>query len=229
MWLSGFSRGIQELHRKASLVLEDAVTNMYAVVAFCAGNKVLELYGLQLRKIFRQNILHGMTIGFAFGFSQFLLFACNAFLLWYTAFSVKNGYIDLQAALKEYVVFSFVTFALVEPFGLAPYIFKHRKSLSSVFEIIDRVPEIDPDDSAALKPCSVYGNIEFKNVNFCYPTAPKVMILNNFTLKVSGGQTVAVVGVSGSGKSTIISLLERFYDPTSGKFHWMEEILNFSI
>ncbi|KAL1827593.1 hypothetical protein ACET3Z_006005 [Daucus carota] len=217
MWLSGFSRGIQELHRKASLVLEDAVTNMYAVVAFCAGNKVLELYGLQLKKIFRQNMLHGMTIGFAFGFSQFLLFACNAFLLWYTAITVKNGYIDLQAALKEYVVFSFITFALVEPFGLAPYIFKHRKSLSSVFEIIDRVPEIDPDDSAALKPCNVYGNIEFKNVDFCYPSAPKVMILNNFSLKVSGGQTVAVVGVSGSGKSTIISLLERFYDPSAGQ------------
>ncbi|CAK9168914.1 unnamed protein product [Ilex paraguariensis] len=106
MWLSGFSRGIQELHRKASLVLEDAVKSIYTVVAFCAGNK-------------------------------FLLFACNALLLWYTAISVKNGDIDLPNALKEYMVFSFATFALVEPFGLAPYILKRRESLISVFEIID--------------------------------------------------------------------------------------------
>ncbi|XP_057979479.1 ABC transporter B family member 20 [Malania oleifera] len=217
LWLAGFSRGIQEMHRKASLVLEDAVRNIYTVVAFCAGNKVMELYRLQLRKIFKQSFLHGMAIGFAFGFSQFLLFACNALLLWYTALSVKNGHMDLPTAVKEYMVFSFATFALVEPFGLAPYILKRRKSLTSVFEIIDRVPKIDPDDISALKPPNVYGSIELKNVDFCYPTRPEMLVLSNFSLKVSGGQTVAVVGVSGSGKSTIISLIERFYNPVAGQ------------
>ncbi|KAK3232247.1 hypothetical protein Dsin_004128 [Dipteronia sinensis] len=217
LWLAGFSRGIQEMHRKASLVLEDAVRNIYTVVAFCAGNKVMELYRYQLNKIFKQSFLHGMAIGFAFGFSQFLLFACNALLLWYTAISVKDGHMDLPTALKEYMVFSFATFALVEPFGLAPYILKRRKSLTSVFEIIDRVPKIDPDDNSALKPPNVYGSIELKNVDFCYPSRPEVLILSNFSLKVNGGQTVAVVGVSGSGKSTIISLMERFYDPVAGQ------------
>ncbi|XP_011027347.1 PREDICTED: ABC transporter B family member 20 [Populus euphratica] len=213
LWLAGFSRGIQEMHRKASLVLEDAVRNIYTVVAFCAGNKVMELYRLQLKKIFKQSFVHGMAIGFGFGFSQFLLFACNALLLWYTAYSEKNLHVDLHTALKEYMVFSFATFALVEPFGLAPYILKRRKSLISVFEIIDREPKIDPDDNSALKPPNVYGSIELKNVDFCYPTRPEVLVLSNFSLKVNGGQTVAVVGVSGSGKSTIISLIERFYDP----------------
>ncbi|KAJ4970347.1 hypothetical protein NE237_003446 [Protea cynaroides] len=217
LWLAGFSKGIQEMHRKASLVLEDAVRNIYTVVAFCAGNKVMELYRFQLGKIFKQSFLHGMAIGFAFGFSQFLLFACNALLLWYTAISVKKGYMNLPTAIKEYMVFSFATFALVEPFGLAPYILKRRKSLVSVFEIIDRVPAIDPDDNVGLKPPNVYGSIELKNVDFCYPTRPEVMVLRNFSLKVNGGQTVAVVGVSGSGKSTIISLIERFYDPVAGQ------------
>ncbi|XP_010253317.1 PREDICTED: ABC transporter B family member 20 [Nelumbo nucifera] len=217
LWLAGFSRGIQEMHRKASLVLEDAVRNIYTVVAFCAGNKVMELYRLQLGKIFKQSFLHGMAIGFAFGFSQFLLFACNALLLWYTAVSVKKGYLNLSTALKEYIVFSFATFALVEPFGLAPYILKRRNSLTSVFEIIDRVPKIDPDDSSGLKPPNVFGSIELKNVDFCYPTRPELMVLSNFSLKVGGGQTVAVVGVSGSGKSTLISLIERFYDPVAGQ------------
>ncbi|KAF4351252.1 hypothetical protein G4B88_025744 [Cannabis sativa] len=217
LWLAGFSRGIQEMHRKASLVLEDAVRNIYTVVAFCAGNKVMELYRLQLKKIFTQSFLKGMAIGFAFGFSQFLLFASNALLLWYTAFSVKRQYMDLSTALKEYMVFSFATFALVEPFGLAPYILKRRKSLISVFEIIDRVPKIDPDDNLALKPPNVYGSIELKNIDFCYPTRPEVLVLSNFSLKVNGGQTIAVVGVSGSGKSTIINLIERFYDPVAGQ------------
>ncbi|KAL9402548.1 hypothetical protein Peur_006397 [Populus x canadensis] len=217
LWLAGFSRGIQEMHRKASLVLEDSVRNIYTVVAFCAGNKVMELYRLQLQKIFKQSFFLGMAIGFGFGFSQFLLFACNALLLWYTAYSVKNHNVNLHTALKEYMVFSFATFALVEPFGLAPYILKRRKSLISVFEIIDREPKIDPDDNSALKPPNVYGSIELKNVDFCYPTRPEMLVLSNFSLKVNGGQTVAVVGVSGSGKSTIISLIERFYDPVAGQ------------
>ncbi|KAK1286050.1 ABC transporter B family member 6 [Acorus calamus] len=217
MWLAGFSRGIQEMHRKASLVLEDAVRNIYTVVAFCAGNKVMELYRLQLGKIYKQSVIHGVAIGFAFGLSQFLLFACNALLLWYTAVSIKHNHLDLLTALKEYMVFSFATFALVEPFGLAPYILKRRKSLNSVFEIIDRVPKIDPDDNSGLKPPNVYGSIELKNIDFCYPTRPEVMVLSNFSLKVNGGQTVAVVGVSGSGKSTIIGLIERFYDPVAGQ------------
>ncbi|ESQ44925.1 hypothetical protein EUTSA_v10010064mg [Eutrema salsugineum] len=217
LWLAGFSKGIQEMHRKASLVLEDAVRNIYTVVAFCAGNKVMELYRMQLQRILRQSFFHGMAIGFAFGFSQFLLFACNALLLWCTALSVNRGYMTLSTAITEYMVFSFATFALVEPFGLAPYILKRRKSLISVFEIIDRVPTIEPDDNSALKPPNVYGSIELKNIDFCYPTRPEVLVLSNFSLKVSGGQTVAVVGVSGSGKSTIISLIERYYDPVAGQ------------
>ncbi|CAH1430573.1 unnamed protein product [Lactuca virosa] len=216
LWLAGFSKGIQEMHRKASLVLEDSVRNIYTVVSFCAGNKVMELYRFQLHKIFTKSFLHGLTIGFAFGFSQFLLFACNAFLLYYTALSIKNHHVNLPTAIKSYIVFSFSTFALVEPFGLAPYILKRRKSLTSVFEIIDRIPKIDPDDPTALKPPNVYGSIELKTIDFSYPTRPDILVLNNFSLKITGGTTVAVVGVSGSGKSTIISLIERFYDPVSG-------------
>jgi ATP-binding cassette, subfamily B (MDR/TAP), member 1 len=102
MWLSGFSSGIQEMHRKASLVLEDAVRNIYTVVAFCAGNKIMELYRLQLGNILMKSFVHGMGIGFAFGLSQFLLFACNALLLWYTAVAVRDGHLSLVTALKEY-------------------------------------------------------------------------------------------------------------------------------
>ncbi|CAA6654896.1 unnamed protein product [Spirodela intermedia] len=217
LWLAGFSRGIQEMHRKASLVLEDAVRNIYTVVAFCAGNKVMELYRLQLAKIFTNSFIHGMVIGFGFGFSQFLLFACNALLLWYAALSIHKGRLSTGRGLKEYMVFSFATFALVEPFGLAPYILKRRESLTSVFEIIDRTPKIDPDDTVGAKPPHVHGRLEFKGVDFYYPTRPEVMVLSNFSLKVNGGHTVAVVGVLGSGKSTIISLIERFYDPVAGQ------------
>lgn len=205
------------MHKKASLVLEDAVRNIYTVVAFCAGSKVMELYKLQLKKTLVHSFLRGQLSGFAFGASQFLLFACNALLLWYAAIAVKRNHVTLPTALKEYMIFSFATFALVEPFGLAPYILKRRNSLISVFGIIDRKSKIDSDDASGLKLPNIYGTIELKNVDFHYPQRPEVMVLTNFNLKVNGGQTVAVVGASGSGKSTIIALIERFYDPVAGQ------------
>ena len=60
---------------------------------------------------------------------------------------------------------------------------------------------------------AVQGRIAFREVHFSYPTRPEQPVLNGFTLTVEPGQTVALCGASGSGKSTVIALLERFYDP----------------
>ena len=177
----------------------------------------MKLYKVQMDSILRWSFYHSHLTGMAFGGSQFFLFACNALLLWYAAMIVKRDQRKVSRVLKEYLIFSFASFALVEPFGLAPYILKRRKSLLSVFEVIDRKPKIDSNDAAGLKLPIVYGTLELKNVDFHYPTCPEVMVLSNFNLKVQGGQTVVVVGASGSSKSTIISLLERFYDPIAGQ------------
>ncbi|KAL4570994.1 hypothetical protein LXL04_017744 [Taraxacum kok-saghyz] len=214
-WFFGFSSGIEKLHKKASMVLEDVVGNISTFMAYSAGNEASRLYSLYLKKVYRQTFFHGITVGFMFGFSRFILFACNSVLLWYTSVSVKNGYIDLRTALREYIVLSFATFALVEPFGLAFNVHKTRKTLTRVFNIIDRVPGVDK--TSALKPVSAYGTIEFKNVSFCYPNSPEIMVLRDFSVKIDGGHTVGVVGVSGSGKSTILSLILRFYNPISGQ------------
>ncbi|XP_076905662.1 ABC transporter B family member 20-like [Bidens hawaiensis] len=215
---SGFSKGIEELHKKASVCLEDMVKNITIVMAYCAGNNVSQLYKQYLKMVYKQTLLQGMLIGFVFGFSRFLFFACNSVLLYYTAISVRNGYIELPTALREYMVFTFVTFALVEPFGImTPKTDKRRKDLVQVFDIIDHVPEINHDDSTALKPVNAYGTIEFKTVNFYYPKSPEIMVLRDFSVKVDGGHTVGIVGVSGSGKSTLLSLILRFYDPVSGQ------------
>ncbi|KAJ7121945.1 hypothetical protein O6H91_Y563500 [Diphasiastrum complanatum] len=216
MWVIGFSGDIKESHKKASVVVEEAVRNIYMVVSFSAETKVLELYKKHLGSIQIHSFVRGLMTGLAFGASQFLLFGSNAFLLWYGHETINKHQADLHAILKVYLIFSFATFALVEPFGLAPYILKRRKSLISVFEVIDRKPKIDPDDAAGLRLPNVYGTIELRNVDFSYPTRPDLFVLQSFNLKATGGQTVAIIGASGSGKSTVIALLERFYDPIAG-------------
>jgi ABC-type multidrug transport system fused ATPase/permease subunit len=85
-----------------------------------------------------------------------------------------------------------------------------------ILEMIERIPVIDSADGKGKILSYVRGEIEFKEVYFTYPSRPTTPILQGLNFKVEAGKTVGLVGGSGSGKSTIISLLERFYDPVKG-------------
>ena len=84
------------------------------------------------------------------------------------------------------------------------------------YDIIERRPQIKLDDSKARVLSDVQGKIEFRNVSFTYPSRPEQKILDNFSAVFEQGKTTAIVGASGSGKSTIVQLIERFYDPDEG-------------
>lgn len=86
-----------------------------------------------------------------------------------------------------------------------------------LMEIINQKPSIVQDQQDGKCLPEVTGNIEFKEVSFSYPSRPDVMIFRNFSISFPAGKTIAVVGGSGSGKSTVVSLIERFYDPNQGK------------
>src|ERR1044072_9377154 len=94
---------------------------------------------------------------------------------------------------------------------------KARVAAAKIFRVIDHKPCIDRKGEPGLELESVTGLVELKNVDFSYPSRPEDVILNNFSLNVPPGKTIALIGSSGSGKSTVVSLIERFYDPSSGK------------
>ncbi|KAF8574905.1 multidrug resistance protein 1 [Ramaria rubella] len=91
-----------------------------------------------------------------------------------------------------------------------------RGAAAKLFATIDRIPTIDSASPEGLKPDTIYGRIELDGVKFSYPSRPNVPIIRNLNIAFEAGRTAALVGASGSGKSTIISLIERFYDPLSG-------------
>lgn len=88
---------------------------------------------------------------------------------------------------------------------------------SRVFEYLSIEPTIKLDSGVEV--ALVGGKVVFDNVSFTYPSRPNQKILKNFSLTLEPGQTVALVGESGSGKSTVAALLERFYEPSSGKIY----------
>jgi ATP-binding cassette subfamily B (MDR/TAP) protein 1 len=113
---------------------------------------------------------------------------------------------------------------------LAPNIEAFSKATAAaqkIFQTIYRIPSIDSFSDEGEKPKGLVGNLEFKNVSFIYPARPDgtslpiiltlVMVLKNVSLSIPAGKFTALVGASGSGKSTIIQLLERFYDPVDGE------------
>lgn len=88
---------------------------------------------------------------------------------------------------------------------------------AKIYETIDRVPKIDIYSNEGDCPKQVDGVLEFRNANFIYPSRPEVQVLEKVNLLVPHGKTTALVGASGSGKSTIVGLAERWYDPVEGE------------
>lgn len=93
---------------------------------------------------------------------------------------------------------------------------KAQGAAAKLYQTIDRIPSIDSSSPDGVRLDHVKGVISFENVKFHYPSRPNVPILRDYTATFEAGQTVALVGASGSGKSTIVALTERFYDPISG-------------
>ena len=91
-----------------------------------------------------------------------------------------------------------------------------QAAAAKLYETIDRIPEIDSASPEGLKPEKVEGEIVLEDVKFSYPSRPTIQVVKGLNITFRAGKTAALVGASGSGKSTIVSLVERFYDPTSG-------------
>ena len=91
-----------------------------------------------------------------------------------------------------------------------------RKSIKPGVDVLLRTPPIDCNSTEGHKQDSLSGAIELKSVKFRYPARPDHIVCDNYSLKIEPGTTVALVGESGSGKSTIVNLLQRFYDPEEG-------------
>lgn len=99
----------------------------------------------------------------------------------------------------------------IETFGIA------KGAAAKVFKIIEQTATIDPLAEAGVIPASCDGNIRFNNVAFNYPSRADVAVLSDINLTIKKGETVALVGSSGCGKSTCIQLIQRFYDPDQGE------------
>lgn len=215
--MKGFAGDTAKAHAKTSMIAGEGVSNIRTVAAFNAQDKILFLFCHELRLPQLQSLRRSQSAGLLFGLSQLALYASEALILWYGAHLVSKGTSTFSKVIKVFVVLVVTANSVAETVSLAPEIIRGGEAVSSVFSILDRSTKIDPDDPEAEPVESVRGEIELRHVDFAYPARPELMVFKDLNLRIRAGHSQALVGASGSGKSSIIALIERFYDPVAGK------------
>lgn len=137
------------------------------------------------------------------------------FILRYGSVLMGKELTSFKAVMKSFMVLIVTALAMGETLAMAPDLLKGNQMVASVFEVLDRKTEIMGDVGEELR--TVEGTIELRGVKFSYPSRPDVIIFKDFDLKVRSGRSMALVGQSGSGKSSVLALILRFYDPSAGK------------
>ncbi|KAK2412274.1 ABC transporter B family member [Trifolium repens] len=214
--MQGFNTDAKKLFEEASQVAKDAVGNIRTVSAFCAEEKVMELYQKKCVVPVQTGKRQGLVSGIGFGISNFFLFCVYACSFYAGAQLVEKGKTSISEVFQVFFSLTMAAVAIAQSGFTAPGASKAKSSAASIFAILDQKSTIDTSDESGMTLEDVKGEIEFHNVAFKYPTRPDVHIFKKLSLTIHSGQTVALVGESGSGKSTVISLLQRFYDPDSG-------------
>ncbi|XP_057969439.1 ABC transporter B family member 19 [Malania oleifera] len=215
--LKGFAGDTAKAHAKTSMIAGEGVSNIRTVAAFNAQEKILSLFCHELHIPQLQSLRRSQSSGILFGLSQLALYASEALILWYGAHLVRKGISTFSKVIKVFVVLVITANSVAETVSLAPEIIRGGEAVGSVFSILDRSTKIDPDDPEAVPVESIRGEIELRHIDFAYPSRPDVTVFKDLSLRIRAGQSQALVGASGSGKSSVIALIERFYDPTAGK------------
>lgn len=214
-----------EIYAIAGGIAEEVIASFRTVIAFGGQKTELERYKSNLQKTYKTNIKKGFLAGVGFGLVWLFIYASYALSFWYgVTLILKYRNLPLHeqtytASTMVIVFFSVMMGSInmgasspfMEAFGIS------KAAAANVFSIIERKPLIDSMSSEGLKPTDIQGVIEFKNVSFQYPSRKEVKVLKNLSFTANKGQTVALVGSSGCGKSTCIQLIQRFYDPSEGK------------
>lgn len=201
----------------AGYIAEEVLLNIRTIAAFGGELKESKKYELAVeegRKLaMKKYYLFSILLGSVF----VIMYSAYGIAFWYGSNLIVDG---ISSPGSIFTVFFSVMAGAFSVGNALPFINSVSIAIgaaSNVFAIIDSKPNIDPYSSQGKKINKIQGKIEFKNVNFTYPTRCSMSVLNNLSLTIEPGQTIALVGCSGCGKSTVGNLLLRFYDPTEGQ------------
>ena len=213
--IRNLSRKIQKNLGTLTKIAEERLGNVRTSQAFAAENLEVHRYNTQVRKIFDLGLRESFISATFFSSTGFMGNMTILSLLYVGGGMVSSGTISI-GELTSFLMYT--AYAGSSLFGLSSFYSELMKGVgaaSRLFELQDRQPTISP--TVGTKVTSARGPIRFENLSFSYPTRPAVNIFSDLNFEIPQGTNVAIVGPSGGGKSTIASLMLRFYVPTTGR------------
>ncbi|KAG2570456.1 hypothetical protein PVAP13_7KG048209 [Panicum virgatum] len=205
-------------YARASSVAAGAVSNVRTVAALCAQGNIVQSFNRALDAPMSKARRRSQIMGIILGLSQGAMYGAYTVTLWAGALFIKRDESKFGNVSKIFLILVLSSFSVGQLAGLAPDTSGAPAAIAGILSILKRRPTIneDPTKRRAIKDGRPI-DVDLKNVTFAYPSRPGVTVLNGFSMRVKAGSTTAVVGASGSGKSTVVWLVQRFYDPVDGK------------
>ncbi|RLN44921.1 hypothetical protein BBO99_00009918, partial [Phytophthora kernoviae] len=205
----------QQMYAEAGAVAEETLGSIRTVSSLNAEKLAIDKYNDRASKAEETNIQMAKFSAVVFG-----LFMCSMWLmyaagLWYGGSKVAHAKASPSDVFQSFFGVLMGTISMGQIMPNISAVAEAKGAAAQIYKILDTPSTIDASQDVGDKPDSCSGHIEALNINFTYPSRPDVKILNDYSVTIESGQTVAFVGTSGGGKSTLISLLERFYDPAS--------------
>lgn len=212
--LRNISRKIQKNLGTLTKVAEERLGNVRTSQAFAGEVQEAGRYNRQVRRIFELGKKEAIVAASFYGSTGLMGNLTIIAILYAGGGMVKSGAISIGELSSFLMYTAYAGSSMVGLSGFWGEMMKGVGAASRLFELQDRNPTISPTVGEPVK--SARGPIEFKGVTFSYPTRPAVNIFKNLNFKIDQGTNVAIVAPSGAGKSTVASLLLRFYIPTEG-------------
>ncbi|EHB12084.1 Multidrug resistance protein 1 [Heterocephalus glaber] len=214
--LSSFTDKELLAYAKAGAVAEEVLAAIRTVIAFGGQKKELERYNTNLEDAKKIGIKKAVTANISMGAAFLLLYASYALAFWYGTTLVLSNEYSIGQVLSVFFSVLIGAFSIGQASPNIEAFANARGAAYEIFRIIDNEPSINSFSTHGHKPDNIRGDLEFRNIHFSYPSRKEVKVLKGLNLKVQNGQTVALVGNSGCGKSTTVQLIQRLYDPTEG-------------
>ncbi|CDK24245.1 unnamed protein product [Kuraishia capsulata CBS 1993] len=209
------SRSLQQAAGMLSKTAEEELNSIKTIQSFTGEGKELHRYNSQVRDVYKIGYKEALTNATFFASTGIIGNVTFLLILGYGTHLVMKGFMTV-GDLTAFMLYT--EYAGGAVFGLANFyseLMKGAGASSRLFELLDRKPVIEQSLGKKLK--ITRGEIVFENVSFSYPTRPDNQIFDKLSFTIAPGQNVCIVGPSGRGKSTIASLLLRFYNPTGGR------------
>ena len=215
----GGRNAYRDINIEAGGILSECVINTKTIFSFNFQKEAVRMYLRILDKAKKDFLRDALFKGLLLGFGIFSTFCSKATIYHFASVFIRNGSLKFEEMTVVVALSVDISVGCSNGLRGLAHIRKAKKSFDSIFRVLDTPIEIDVTKNGNLKKISannIKGKIEFKNVKFAYPTKKDLYVLNGISFCIEPGQSAALVGYSGCGKSTIIQLLERFYDVDDG-------------